>query len=149
MHRPPSTAPTRPALLLRAGAVAAVGFALRLFVFNGSDNAYIVPAMAGFVLPPLAVPFAVAALLPAGRARRVAAWAAVALVWAAGGVFAALFLFYSVLIVGAAAYTLVTGGAGPDGYGVIAAHIGGAMLTVSLVLLLSRRLFPSPGARSG
>lgn len=135
-------APTRAALLLRAAGVAAVGLALRSLVFNGSDNAYLVPATGSIMLPPLAVLFAVAALLPAGRVRRVVAWVAVALVWAVGGLFAVLFLFYTVLIVGSVVVALVVGGARPDGYGVMVAHIGGAMLTVPLVLLINWRLFP-------
>lgn len=135
--------PSRTALLLRAAWVAAVGLALRFLVFNGSDNAYLVPATGGVLLPPLAVPFIVAALLPVGRARRVAAWVAVALVWAVGGLFAALFVFYSVLIVATTVAALAEGQTLPNGYGVMLAHVGGAMLTVPLVLLVSRRLFPS------
>lgn len=135
-------APARAALLLRAVIVAAVGGALRLLVSNESDNAYIVPWAASTLLVPLAVPFLIAALLPAGRGRRAVAWVAVALVWVVGGLFAALFLFYTVLIAGTVVFALVMGGARPNDYGVMLAHIGGAMLTVPLVLLVSRRLFP-------
>ena len=135
-------APTRTALVVRAVGVAAVGFALRLLVFNESDNAYLVPATGSMLLPPLAVPFLVAALLPAGQTRRIAAWVAVALVWVIGGLFAVLFLLYAALIAGSVVVALIGGGARSDGYGVMIAHVLGAVVTVPLVLLVSRRLFP-------
>lgn len=149
MHVPTATVPTRAALLLRAVIVAAVGFALRRLVFNESDNAYIAPWTASTLLVPLAVPFLVAAAIPAGVARRVVARVAVALVWGVGGLCAALFVFYAVLIVGSVLLALITGSTRPDGYGVMIAHLGGAILLVPLVLLVNRRLFPPPGAHPG
>ncbi len=99
--------PTRGALLLRSAWLVALGVVFgRVLVLNPHDNAYLAPATAGQLLPLLAAPFVVAALLPDGLIRRIAAWVAVVLVWVVGGFLTVIFLYYAVSIIGA---SLVSG----------------------------------------
>jgi len=136
---PPAAArrPTRGALLLRSAWLVALGALFgRALVLNPHDNAYLAPATAGQLLPLLAVPFVVAALLPEGSARRIAAWIAVVLVWGVGGLIGAVFLFYAGLIV----VSSLVAGKLPLG-GVAVVHVVGTALLVPTVLGISYRLF--------
>ena len=128
---------TRTALFLRGELLVALGVIFaRLLVRDTHDNAYLVPALAGQVLPVLAVPFVVAALLPVGKARRIGAWVAVALVWGVGGLLAVVFLCYAVLLIGASLlarrfpWSAVT-----------VVHVVGAVLLVPTVFGINHRLF--------
>lgn len=130
-------APTRVALLGRSGLLAVLGLVFwRVLVLNPHDNAYLAPATAGELLLALAIPFIAAALLPDGKARRIGAWVAVALVWLFGGLAASVFVFYAVMLVGAS----LAAGHFPWS-GVTVVHLVGTLLLVPIVLGISRRLF--------
>ncbi len=122
-------APSRIALVLRAALILAVAVLFMIvLVRNGSDNAYIFFPLAGFALSVLAVPFVVAALLPA-QARRVVAPFAVGAVRAVGGCGVAVLLVS--LIPAATQYRT------PD---VLISHLAGLLLLVPLVVGIDWRL---------
>lgn len=123
----------RPAAALSAALVAGTGLLfMAVLVANPSDNAYLWIWLLGWLLVAIAVPFALAAMLPAGAARRWIARAAVALVWGVGLAGALL------LLLGAPLYLLSSAALLPGGRvdeRVAPNHVLGSLLLVALVWL--------------
>lgn len=98
---------------IAAASAALVGglgfFFVKVLVANPQDNAYLWIALLGLLLLTIAVPFALAALAPAGRPRRWLAGSAIVLVWCVGAP-AVL-----VLLVGAPLYLLTSARVPPGG----------------------------------
>ncbi len=91
---------SRRGLALRAGVLAGVGaIYIVLLTFNKGDNAYLGLVIFGALLVLAAIPFALALLLPAGRARRIATRVGVCGVWLIGA-YVALGLGQSLLAIG-------------------------------------------------
>jgi hypothetical protein len=82
----PASVPSRRAVGIRALVLLALAmFFPTALVRNWSDNAYLLLPLTGVALLFLSLPFMLAAALPDGAGRRVAAWVGVVLVWSIGG----------------------------------------------------------------
>ncbi|MDQ6832046.1 MAG: hypothetical protein M3008_01500 [Chloroflexota bacterium] len=122
--------PSCAALGLRALALLALAvFFPAVLVRNWSDNAYIFFPLVGIALLLLSVPFAIAALLPAGRTRRVVASVGIALVRVIGG-FCCVVLMLSVIPAATQYYTRT----------VLISHLAGLALLLPVVLGIGWRV---------
>jgi hypothetical protein len=127
-HDPPP--PSRAALALRALALLALAVLFpTVLVRNWSDNAYLLLPLAGIALGLLSVPFAIAALLPAGRARAVVAAVGIGLVWVIGGL--CCLVLALALIPAATQYATRT---------VLISHLVGLALLLPVVVSIGGRL---------
>lgn len=135
----------RPAAALSAALVAGTGLLfMAVLVANPSDNAYLWIWLLGWLLVAVAVPFGLAAVLPAGGTQRALARAAVALICGVGVPGAVL------LLLGAALYLVSTAPA-PSGARVdplvALNHAFGALLLMALVWLVGLHLPRRPAPR--
>jgi hypothetical protein len=120
------------------------GFFVRVLVANPEDNAYLWIALLGVLLLGTAVPFALAALGPAGRLRGWLARIGIVLVWCVGAPAVLL------LLLGAPLYVLSSSG-GPPGAAdsrVAVNHLIGAAALVPVVWLVGY-YWPRQGRAAG
>src|SRR3954469_19254607 len=121
------------------------GFFVRVLVANPEDNAYLWIALLGILLLVIAVPFALAALGPAGRLRGWLARIGIVLVWCVGAPAVLL------LLLGAPLYVLSSAGAPPGvsiDQRVALNHLVGAAALVPAVWLVGYH-WPRQGRAAG